>query len=83
MRSFKLSVIATLGLLSVGSALADDAQANLRAISKRDASACGNVMDADMRTLCIAETKVHSALCYSIISQFVRDECMARTTAKK
>lgn len=78
MRGFKLSGIVTLALLSVGSAIADDARAYLRAISKRDASACYNVMDADRRTLCIAEIKVERALCYSIISPSVRDECMAR-----
>ena len=73
----------TLGLLSVNTAVANDADAYLRAISKRDASACYNVMDADKRTQCLAEVKAEPALCYSIIIPTIRDECMARARTKK
>lgn len=83
MRRFKLSAIVTLGLLSLGSVIADDAQAYLRAISKRDSAACYNVIDADRRTLCIAEIKTAPALCYSVINPSTRDECMVRAKAKK
>lgn len=82
MPRFKLSTIVTLGLLPLGSAIADDAQAYFRAISRRDSAACYNVMDADRRTLCIAEIKATPALCYSIINPSTRDECMVRVRTK-
>ncbi len=82
MRRLKLPAIVTLGLLSLGSAIADDTQAYLHAISKWDTAACYNVMDADRRTLCIAEIKATPALCYSIINPSTRDECMVRARTK-
>ncbi|OGB54333.1 MAG: hypothetical protein A2503_01265 [Burkholderiales bacterium RIFOXYD12_FULL_59_19] len=83
MRRLKLSAIVTLGLLSLASAIADDTQAYLHAISKWDSAACYNVMDADRRTLCIAEIKATPALCYSIINFSIRDECRARAKTRK
>lgn len=83
MTKFKLPAISILGLLSSGITIADDAPAYLRAINKRDTSACYNVVDADKRTLCIAEIKAERSLCYSIINTSTRDECMARAQREK
>jgi len=83
MAKFRLSAIIILGLLCAGTTIADDAQAYLRAISGRDASACYTVVNADKRTMCIAEIKGEPALCYSVIDPPVRAECVARAKTKK
>lgn len=78
MPRIKLSALLILSLLSIGTANADDSDAYLRAITKRDASICYTVMDADKRTMCIAEIKREPALCYSVFDPVIRDLCMAR-----
>lgn len=73
-----LNATIALALLWAGTAMADDTQAYLYAINKREAAACYNVKDADKRTMCLAEVKAERAQCYSIITPSVRDECLAR-----
>ena len=81
MKHYGLNATIALTLLWAGTAMAADTQAYLYAIRTRDAAACYNVKDADKRTMCIAEIKGEPAMCYSVISPSIRDECFAR--AKK
>lgn len=83
MQAYKLPAIIALGLLWSSHAMADDTKSYLEAFAKRDAAACYIVVNADKRTLCIAEIKSEPAMCYSIFNPSIRDECRARTQLKK